>query len=221
MLRMLMDGSFEWGMLPFILLGFAALVFVTTPVHEWAHAFVADRLGDDTPYRNGRLTLNPFKHFDPFGTAMLVLFGFGYAKPVPVNARNFRNPRTGMALTALAGPVSNLLMAYICVVLFRIVILVTSNTLVLSYASLFLITILAQINIGLAIFNLLPIPPLDGSHILSLILPAKWRFYMAQYQQYIRFALILLVFSGVLSRPLWYLSDFILNLFFVLAGFGF
>ena len=117
----------EFWQLLLILFGYVVLILVMLPVHELAHAFVANKLGDDTARWHGRLTANPFAHLDLWGTLMLFVFGFGYARPVPVNPRNFRNPKRDMALVALAGPVSNLLMAAISLLLYRVVLSITSS----------------------------------------------------------------------------------------------
>ena len=211
-------GSFSMLQIVFLLISYAALIFVSLPVHEFAHALAAYRLGDETAKWNGRLTLNPLKHLDTFGTIMLLLCGFGYARPVPVNPRYFRNPKGGMAITALAGPLSNLAMAVLSVGLFRVFCLFFDVTFqnggiyagdasyeIVSYAYLFFIDIFASINISLAVFNLLPVPPLDGSRIFSAILPDKWVYTLERYEQYITIAMFVLLLSGTLDGPLYVL----------------
>ena len=191
---------------------FASLfvVFCTLPFHEYAHAFVATKLGDQTARLSGRLSLNPMRHIDPLGALMIVLVGFGYAKPVPVNPRNFKNPKVGMALTALAGPGANLLMAIVFLLLKNIILLFpTSNPIVLALAYFFIFA--ASINIGLAVFNLLPIPPLDGSRILQLIIPSKYYFKFLQYERYVVIVVFVLLLTGILSRPLGYLQTLLYN----------
>src|SRR5574344_86603 len=131
------------------------VVFCTLPIHEYAHAWVATKLGDPTPRLQGRLSINPMRHIDPIGALMIVLLGFGYAKPVSINARNFKNPKTGMALTAIAGPCANLLMALLFLLCKNIVMLI-STTNVLAVALLYFFVFAASINVGLAVFNLLP-----------------------------------------------------------------
>lgn len=191
---------------------FASLfvVFCTLPFHEYAHALVATKLGDQTARLSGRLSLNPMRHIDPLGALMIVLVGFGYAKPVPVNPRNFKNPKVGMALTALAGPCANLLMATVFLLLKNIILLFpTSNPIVLALAYFFIFA--ASINIGLAVFNLLPIPPLDGSRILQLIIPSKYYFKFLQYERYVVIVVFVLLLTGILSRPLGYLQSLLYN----------
>ena len=159
------------------------VVFCTLPVHEYAHAFVSTKLGDDTARLKGRLTMNPLAHVDPFGALMVILVGFGYAKPVPVNLGKFKRGKRKqyMALTAFAGPVSNIIMATIFTFLYCLVyhkFIYINNSMV--YVALFF-SVAAQINISLAVFNLLPIPPLDGSRILNAFLPDRLYFKIMQY----------------------------------------
>jgi len=204
----------------FMVATFALLIFVVLPFHEFAHAFVAYKLGDTTPKWQRRLTLNPMAHLDLIGTAMMLVCGFGYAKPVPVNPANFEKPKKGMALVALAGPVSNLLLAFLALVVFRVmaavcggVVLtdgqcyVTSN--LMYYAYLILVQVFASINIGLAVFNLLPIFPLDGSHILAPLLPDKVNWWIERNQQMIMIVLIVLIVSPALDVPLNFLRHLI------------
>ena len=181
------------------------VVFCTLPVHEYAHAFVADKLGDKTARLSGRLTLNPMAHIDILGAIMILFVGFGYAKPVPVNPRNFKNPKKGMAFTALAGPFSNILMAVVFMLLSNVLSLFGSSLFVQAFYVFF--SFAASINIGLAVFNLIPIPPLDGSRVLELLIPNKYYYKFAQYERYIVIVIFGLIVFGVLDAPLAFLQN--------------
>lgn len=199
-----------------VLIGLMASVFVvfcTMPIHEYAHALIATKLGDPTPERTGRLTLNPLAHIDIMGALMILLVGFGYAKPVRVNARNFKNPKVGMAITALAGPLANVIMAFLFILLRNCaaVLLIKTGALVWNVSASFF-SLAATINISLAVFNFLPIPPLDGSKILSLIIPSKYYFKYLQYERYIIIAVFALIVFNVLDIPLNIASGFIYDL---------
>lgn len=199
---------------------FVLMVFISLPLHELAHAFVAYKLGDDTAYYQGRLTLNPFAHLDLLGTISMVLFGYGWAKPVPVNPIRFKgNMRRGMALCALAGPVSNLILAFIFLVLSKLVLLLGGATGNDFFFFLFsILYVMYASNIGLAFFNLLPIPPLDGSRVLNYFLPYKAQRFMDNLERYSSY-IILAVFvidnyTGIwstiistLSTPIMWLFD--------------
>ena len=200
------------------------VVFCTLPIHEYAHALVATKLGDQTARLSGRLTINPLAHLDIIGSLMILFVGFGYAKPVPVNPRNFKNPKVGMALTAIAGPIANIIMAIIFILLKDIVMLVPVKSqfayVMLSAVYTFLY-FAAYINIGLAVFNLLPIPPLDGSRILQLLIPDKYYFKFAQYERYIVIVVFVLIIVGVLDKPLAFLRDGLFSALEFLIGLPF
>ncbi len=186
------------------------VVFVTLPFHEYAHAFVADKLGDRTARYQGRLTLNPLAHIDYLGALAIILFGFGWARPVPVNANNFKNAKKGMAITAVAGPVMNLVLAFLgsflhCLFAY---IALGKNSIFCIYVAL-LFDAFCVINIGLAVFNLLPIPPLDGWKVLGALLPARIYWKIMAYERYISFAVILLICTGTLSVPLGVVRGFL------------
>ena len=168
----------------------ALLIAVT--IHEVAHALVADRLGDPTPRALGRITLNPLPHIDLFGALAFVIAGFGWAKPVPVNAANLRHPRRDMALVAAAGPVSNFLMAFVGLVLF---VLARQSGLVGAPVAQVLLWIF-QFNLALGIFNLIPLPPLDGGHFLPYFLPRAAGTVLHSLEQFGPMILLLLVVSG-------------------------
>lgn len=188
---------------------FALMLIVSLPIHELAHGMVANWLGDDTAYYQGRLSLNPLRHLDLFGTISMVLFGFGWAKPVPVNPTRFKcNMRLGMALTALAGPVSNLILSLIFMILGKganLIGISTGNEF-FFFANWILMTI-SVTNIYLAFFNLIPIPPLDGSRILNYFLPYRAQAFLdnlERYSFYILMGILLIdrkigLFSGILS----------------------
>jgi len=167
----------------------ALLVAVT--VHELAHALVADRLGDPTARRLGRITLNPLPHIDPLGAVAFVLAGFGWAKPVPVDARNLAHPVRDMAWVAVAGPVSNFAVAFATLVAVRLV--------GPEGVSLLVAELIYGFNLVLGVFNLIPLPPLDGGHFLPYLFPRAGSF-IHQLEQAGPFLLILLVFSGVTGR---------------------
>lgn len=192
------------------------VLFCILPIHEFAHAFVATKLGDQTARLSGRLTLNPLAHIDPFGALLIIIAGFGYAKPVPVNPHSFKmdNKKAGMALTALAGPVSNLIMAFIFMVFYCAVFKFTnvvSGT--FAYAVAYFFMYASSINISLAVFNLIPVPPLDGSRILRLIIPDRYYYKYARYERYFVYAILVLVLIGVLDIPISLASSALSDLF--------
>ncbi|MBQ7755924.1 MAG: site-2 protease family protein [Oscillospiraceae bacterium] len=187
------------------------IIFMILPIHEFAHAFAADKLGDMTARNRGRLTINPLAHIDPFGALCLLVTGFGWAKPVPVNPLRFKKYRAGMSITAAAGPLSNLIVAFIATIVLRVVTSIpySAETYLQAvqgegalYFTVFFIRYFIVINIGLAIFNLIPVPPLDGSKILSYFTPASFDRKMEQYQMYIYFGFLIVMFSGILDRPM-------------------
>lgn len=189
------------------------IIFCVLPFHEFAHALVAQKFGDNTARLKGRLTVNPLAHVDPFGALMIIVAGFGYAKPVPVNMNNFKRGKRKqqMALVALAGPVSNLIMAFISLFIFAAIYYKGNmNNSMLLYISLFF-RYACSINISLAVFNLLPIPPLDGSRILSAVVPDKYYYKLMQYERYIIYAVFFLIFTNVLDMPISILTNLIYN----------
>lgn len=201
-----------------MMLAYAVVLLLCLPVHELAHGLAAHWCGDDTAKWYGRLTLNPFKHLDLWGTAMILLAGIGYAKPVPVNSRNFRNYKRDMILVALAGPISNFLMAFLAAIIFRISLLFVTDLETLFWLWYILIGVVASINISLMVFNLLPIPPLDGSRLWSSLLPGRWAYTMERYSQYITIGVLMLVFTGVLDGPLSFLHNVVGGLIGWLMG---
>ena len=180
------------------------VIFCILPLHEFAHGWMAEKLGDHTARAAGRLTLNPLASLDPFGALFLLLFGFGWAKPVPVNPWNFKKPKRDMAITALAGPVSNLLAALVGGILYfalYLFVLPSASTSVFIAVDAFLSAYIV-INVSLAVFNLLPVPPLDGSRVVSAFLSDRAMAAYYRYQNAIVMVLFLLLFSGVLDSPL-------------------
>lgn len=184
-------------------------VLLALTVHEVSHGWAAYKLGDPTAHNLGRLTLNPLKHLAPIGTLCMILFHFGWAKPVPINSRYFKKPRRDMALTAAAGPASNFIMAFIGIFLEHILITVFSRfpatssfVYYIQYAALMLLQYFHILNLSLGLFNLIPVPPLDGSRIFLTFLPAKYYFGIMKYERYIQLALMLLLWTGVITLPL-------------------
>lgn len=198
------------------------VVFCATPLHEYAHALAAVKLGDDTPRVSGRLTINPKAHIDPIGTIMIFLFGFGYARPVQVRMRNFKKPKRDMALVALAGPLCNLLQAFVYMFLFSMFIAlasVKSSQMLASFSLFFYFA--ATVNVNLGVFNLIPVPPLDGSRLLTALLPSKYYYKIMQYERYIMIALFVLLFTNILSTPLSWISSLIIKLFATVTSLPF
>ena len=185
-----------------MLLAYAVVLFLVLPVHEFAHAYVAHLCGDDTAKWYGRLSINPMRHLDLWGTLMMLTVGIGYAKPVPVNTRNLRNYKRDSILVALAGPLSNFLMAFLAAAIFRVCLIFVDDIKVLSWLYLVLIGIVASVNIVLMVFNLLPIPPLDGSRLWSSLLPGRWAYVLEQNSRYITMALFVALMTGILDKPL-------------------
>ena len=225
MLRYLGDiisGDFNIIELIVYISSMAFVVFCATPLHEFAHALIAVKLGDDTPRLRGRLTINPMAHLDKRGALMIFLFGFGYAKPVEVRMRHFKKPKRDMALVALAGPVSNLLQSLILLFVYNALYHfgASSGNEMMIYMGMFFY-FAALININLAVFNLLPVPPLDGSRLATALLPAKYYYKIMQYERYIMIGLFVLLFTGILSTPLSLLSSAVLSLLNFVAALPF
>ena len=182
-----------------ILTAMAALIALT--VHECAHGYVAYKLGDNTAMSLGRLSLNPLKHLDPFGVVCMVLFHFGWAKPVPIDPRNFKNPRKGFALTAMAGPAVNLILGFFtafCYLLCLSTFKQSSNVFLynIQLNTIRFLSYFFTVNIGLGIFNLIPVPPFDGSRILNVILPERIYFKVMRYERQIYWGVIAWLFFG-------------------------
>lgn len=200
----------------------AALISLT--VHEYCHGYAAYKLGDPTARALGRLSLNPVAHLDPIGTLCMVLFHFGWAKPVPVNPRYFRDPRKGMAITAAAGPLSNLLLAVFaalfCLLTGKLTVAlfpyIEGNAFLLNffvYLQLFF-SVLHTLNLTLCVFNLIPLPPLDGSRILYVFLPPKYYFGVMKYERTIRLVLLIALALGAFTGIIGTVTDFLSALIF-------
>lgn len=210
------------------------IIFLILPLHEYAHAWAACKLGDDTATYQGRMTLNPLAHIDPMGAICMLLFGFGWAKPVPIDPSRFSRKhsiRFGVAITALAGPVSNLIAALIGKIIIRFyqcspyftdffaenpdtTELTLSATPLLIYYFLY---IFISVNIGLAVFNLLPIPPLDGSKVIGYFTSAKVDRWFQQNAQLIHFVFLIVLCTGILSVPINFVANLIDGLFDLLT----
>lgn len=205
-----------WGLVSLVVSAVAALVCIT--FHELSHGFVAYRLGDPTAKNAGRLTLNPLKHIDIFGLIMMLVVRVGWAKPVPVDMRYFKHPKRGMALTALAGPLSNFLLALIalaiCALMGRYLPVHPAGVVLLCF-----LCNLAVLSVGLGLFNLIPISPLDGSKILFSLLPDKLYYPILRYERYVMILLVLLTMAGVFQGPLSFLIIKVLGGLCALTGF--
>ena len=200
------------------------IIFFTLPMHEWGHAFVADKLGDPTPRYQGRLTLNPFAHIDYFGALMILLVGIGWAKPVQTNSRYFKNIKRDVALTAAAGPLMNIILAFIFMILsnlFYVLFNVSSANVTLYEVVYFIFIYYIRINIYLAVFNLIPIPPFDGSKILFSFLPTNLYIKVMQYERYFKLIVLLFLFSTIGSDILNNVSIFIENALWTIADLPF
>ena len=194
----------------------ALAVLITLSVHEYFHGYAAYKLGDPTAKSLGRLTLNPIKHLDPFGALCMVFFHFGWARPVPINARYFKKPKRDFAITALAGPASNLVLSFMSAFLYAAILKLFSGV---SFSSNFVYSIAQNtvnfiyifhiVNIGIALFNLIPVPPLDGSRILCAVLPQKTYFAIMRYERTIYYVLIGWLLLGG------YVSVFLMNIEFI------
>ena len=205
-----------WGLLTLLISAAAALLCIT--LHELSHGFVAWRLGDPTAKNAGRLTLNPIRHLDVVGLLMMLMAKVGWAKPVPVDPRYFRKPKQGMALTALAGPVSNFVLAVLAMLISKVIYLYAPYSAAMDVVFSFCLYTLAPLSIGLGLFNLIPIPPLDGSKVLAAFLPDRQYITLMRYERYGIVVLLVLSFVGIgsslISRGILGIYSALLSLIF-------
>lgn len=204
--------NLDWSILYRII---PALLCIT--VHECSHGLMALHLGDDTAKRQGRLSLNPLRHIDLFGLIMMIFFRFGWAKPVPVDMRKFKDPKKGMALTALAGPLSNLVLAAVALLVYGLLFVPLYNTAAMPVVSEILQTT-AYLSLNLAVFNLIPIPPLDGSKMLFAGISNQAYYKLMRYERFGMLLLLLLLATGVLTTPLSYVTGKLFSGFFHIAS---
>jgi len=221
MLSSLLRNGFSTESLILLLLSIPCIIIALT-VHEYSHGYAAYKLGDDTARNYGRLTLNPAKHFDLFGTLFMLAFGFGWAKPVPINTRNFKSFKKGIVITAAAGPASNLIMGVIATVLNALTAFLMINVMNAVPETLFLflsvlndfLFIFAFMNFSLALFNLIPIPPLDGSRILFAFLPDELHQKLMRYERIIMIVFLIILWSDIIPLPTGGIAQWLYSLIF-------
>lgn len=211
----------------YTIMGRLLVLFTAMPIHEFAHAWAADKMGDNTAKGMGRLNINPFSHLDLVGSFLILLTGFGWAKPVPVDTRNFKDRKKGMAITAIAGPLSNIIMAFICMIVFKVVLAIGLSSFSLDpNASIWflidMISVMVTTNIYIALFNLVPVPPLDGFNVLSFILPHKiyWKV-MSKQRDISMIFLLIILFTPIVEVPLSIAASSIIGLMDTATGFVF
>lgn len=224
LLSALRQASATGNYLPVVaaILASVFLVFFVIPVHEFAHAWMAYRLGDNTAKNSGGLTLNPLAHIDPLGAILIALIGFGWGKPTPINPNNFKNRRRGIAITSAAGPLSNILFGWLFlflgVVVTRIPALDGTRLEMILYWFFFYA---GEISIYLAVLNLLPIPPFDGFGIVEGLLPRNASYWIQTHQSTISIVVIVLLFANVLTRPISWIASFIMQFFLWISSLPF
>ena len=214
--------NLDWSVLTGILISIIPALFCIT-FHELAHGYTAYRLGDTTAKDMGRLTLNPIKHIDVFGILMMVLVGFGWAKPVPVNMKRFRKPKWFMAITALAGPVSNIIIAVVVFFIYGLAVAMFGGLSMSGAGAIVLgmINRTATLSIALAVFNILPIPPLDGSKVLFSLLPESSYYKLMRYERFGMIILILFIWSSLFDATFGRATSAVREWFFGIAQFSY
>ena len=215
-------NNLDWSVLTNALLSIIpALICIT--IHELSHGFTAYKLGDRTAKNMGRLTLNPIKHIDIFGLVMMVIFKFGWAKPVPVDMRNFKRPKTGMAITAIAGPLSNVILAIVAMFAYGLVFTALGGYTATGAALLIRDALqgVAYLSVALAVFNLVPIPPLDGSKVLFSFFPDSAYGYILRYERFGIIALILILNTSAFSKTIGAVTMELYNRIFAVAQMSF
>lgn len=204
------------------------IIFLVLPIHECAHAWAAHKMGDETAAYSGRLTLNPLAHIDILGALCLLITGFGWAKPVPINPLKFKKQRFGIAITAAAGPLSNLAVSFIAMIIYRIVLslpggsgyfLSSTGDITGGFIILYILQFFILVNIGLAIFNLIPIPPLDGSKIISYFTSAKFDRWIYEHQLIVNAVFFAVIITGILSKPLNIIGGYVYDFFWFITNF--
>ena len=215
LLDLIQMGDVRLALIVFLLTVPSMLIALT--FHEVAHGYVAYKCGDPTARNLGRLTLNPVKHLDPIGTLLMLLVGYGWARPVPVNSRYFKNPRRGMALTALAGPLTNFILGFFGVVLYWVINYLAFDSIVLGPSSQLVEAVrmfayyFAFLNLTFAVFNMIPLPPFDGSRIFLVFLPPKYYFGIMKYERFIMVAVLVLMSVKPEWSPVSIVVDFLFN----------
>ena len=208
------------GMSLQVIIARVIVLMTAIPVHEFAHAYAAEKMGDSTARYNRRLSLNPFDHIDPLGALMILFLGFGFARPVPINTLNFRDRTKGIVVTSLAGPVSNILMALVCLVIAKLLRLAYALSGLTFIVGVFqVISFMVRINLMLAAFNLLPIPPLDGWNAICPLLPRELYWKIQPYEQQMVWLVLILVWVGALDGILGFITGGLYIIIDVLTSF--